>query len=320
MKILRKGTGSKFKYTDAKGKAITDKDTLAYLDKLKTPPKYNNVAIFYPPNSHKLLYSGIDQAGRQQCIYSPKWKTKAKKQYFCDLAKFGQMLPKINSELNKLLSNQKFSKNKQIALILRIVMLCHFRVGNARYEKLYNSHGIATIQKKHIKMDSKNKSFHVEFIGKKAVRNYCMIESPSLYKIMSQLLSTRKTTDYLFTYQEKGETRRIKAVHINKWLKKFDKSFSSKMFRTFSTNVLLLDLMKLQNPKGLTLPQRKKAVVQFMKEVSNLVHNTPCICKKDYANPDLVKLYLEKPRKWNNTFNDLSSRAGFTKFLLGKCK
>jgi DNA topoisomerase-1 len=320
MKILRKGIAPKFTYTDAKGSIVKDKDTLAYLNKLKTPPKYNNVEIYYPANSHKLLYSGIDQAGRQQCIYAPKWKTKAKKQYFCDLAKFGKMLPKINTLLDQLLDNKKFTKNKQIALILRIVTLCHFRVGNQRYEKLYNSHGIATIQKKHIKMDPTNKMFHVEFIGKKGVNNYCMIKTPLIYKIMTELLSTRKPNDYLFTYQDEGVITRIKAVHINKWLKKFDTSFSSKMFRTFSTNVLLLDRMKLKNPKNLTEPQRKKAVVQFMKEVSDLVHNTPCICKKDYANPDLVKMYLEKPRKWNATFADVSSRAGFTKFLDTMCK
>lgn len=320
MLILRTGNSPKFKYTDAKGKAITDRDTLAYLNKLKTPPKYSNVKIYYPVNSHKLLYSGIDTAGRHQCIYSPSWRGKAKREYFCNLAKFGQMLPKINTELNSLLSNKKFSKNKQIAVILRIVMLCNFRVGNQRYEKLYNSHGIATIQKQHVKLDTTKKSFHIEFIGKKAVRNYCLIDRPGLYKTMRELLSTRKPKDYLFTYMDNGTVTRIKAVHINKWLKKFNKTFSSKMFRTFSTNVLLIDRMKLKNPKNLSLPQRKKAVVQFMKEVSNLVHNTPCICKKDYANPDVVKMYLEKPRKWNNTFDKPSSRAGFTSFLLSKCK
>lgn len=320
MKILRRGKGPKFKFVDVKGKPIKDKDALAYLAKLKTPPKYSSVAIYYPVNSHKLLYSGIDQAGRQQCIYAPAWKNKAKRQYFCNLAEFGKQLPKINAELNSLLSNKKFSKNKQIALILKIVTLCHFRVGNARYEKLYNSHGIATIQKKHIKLDSKTKSFHIKFVGKKGVLNYCLIDSPTLYKTMSQLLSTRKPDDHLFTYQEKGETLRIKAVHINKWLKKFDKSFSSKMFRTFATNVLLLDRMKEKNPKGLSLAQRKKNIVQFMKEVSSLVHNTPCICNKDYANPDLVKMYKDHPRKWNNNFANLSSRAGFTKFLSSKCK
>lgn len=319
MLILRKGKAPKFKFT-SNGKAVTDKDTLAYLSKLKTPPKYNNVKIYYPVNSHKLLYEGIDEAGRQQCIYAPAWRTKAKRAYFCNLARFGQLLPKINTEINSLLSNQKFSKNKQIAFILRIVMLCNFRVGNQRYEKLYNSHGIATIQKQHVKLDTKKKSFHVEFIGKKAVRNYCLIDSPSLYKTMRELLSTKKPKDYLFTYLDDGVVTRIKAVHINKWLKKFDKTFSSKMFRTFSTNVLLLDRMKLKNPKNLTLPQRKKAVTQFMKEVSNLVHNTPCICKKDYANPDVVKMYLDQPRKWNNTFDKPSSRAGFTSFLLSKCR
>lgn len=319
--ILRKTKGKKFHYTDKKGKAITDKDTLEYLKKLKTPPNYSNVKIYYPVNSHKLLYSGIDTAGRQQCIYSPKWKKRAKKNYFCDLITFGRLLPKITSQINSLLQNKKTTKNKQIAIILKIISICHFRVGNQRYENLYQSHGIATIQKQHIKIDTTNKTFHIEFVGKKAVLNYCMIQDSKLYNCILHLLKDRKKpTDYIFTYYEKNQLQRIKASDINNWLKKFDKSFSSKMFRTFSTNILLIDRMKQQNPKTLTLNKRKKAIVQFMKEVSGLVHNTPCICRKDYANQDLIKLYIEHPRKWNNKFANSTSRTGFVNFLAEQCK
>ena len=317
MKIFRKNTeqSGKFRYVDKHGKEITDAEILEYLNKLKTPPKYSNVIIFYPPNSHKLLYSGVDEASRTQWIYSPKWKAKAKKKYFADLARFGKMLPKISAKINSLLKSSRFTKQKQIALILRIVILCNFRIGNQKYEKLYNSHGISTIQRRHIKF-LPNKRFHVEFIGKKGVKNYCIIDEPLLYDTMQDLLKNKSPNDYLFTYTNAGETKRIKATDINNWLKTFDSAFTSKMFRTFATNCLLIARMKELNPKQFKINKRKKNLVQFFKEVSELVHNTPCICRKDYANTDMVNLYLNHPRKWNKLFANVSPRVGFTNFLL----
>lgn len=298
-------------YTDYRGKKITNTTILEYLKKLKTPPAYSNVIIYYPPNSHKLLYTGVDTAGRQQSIYSPKWVEKAKKEYAVKLAKFGKQLPKILSRIDKLLLNKKFTKQKIIAIILKIITLCHFRVGNSKYEKKYNSYGISNIQNKHVSFT--NNGVIIKFRGKKGVHNECCIKDKIVVDNLKQLVNRK--LPYVFMYKSDKILEKIKAIDINNWLKEFDPDFSSKMFRTFATNILLIDLMKKHNPKTLPINKRKKAITAFMKEISTIVHNTPCICRKDYADSKLVKLYIDHPRKWNNMFNDVSSRVGFVKYL-----
>lgn len=53
-----------------------------------------------------------------------------------------------------------------------------------------------------------------------------------------------------------------------------------------------------------------------MKEISKCVNNTPAICRKSYANAELINMYVNSPRKFYKLFNSsLSSRELFILFL-----
>ena len=49
------------------------------------------------------------------------------------MSAFGKKFTKINQKINEDLYSTKDSKEKQVALILKLIMECHFRVGNDRY-------------------------------------------------------------------------------------------------------------------------------------------------------------------------------------------
>ena len=137
------------KLTDLNGKPIADKAIAEYVKNLVIPPAYKNVRIYYE-NNPKILYDGIDAKGRLQQIYSKKWRTAADKQKFKKLIKFGKDLPIIFGNIYKHIFDKNNTQNKCIAIILKIVSVCYFRIGNHKYEKLYESHGISTIKKHHI--------------------------------------------------------------------------------------------------------------------------------------------------------------------------
>ena len=128
------------------------------------PPAYRNVKIFYE-KSPKILYEGFDDKDRKQQIYSKAWVKKAEKQKFQELYRFGQKFPKIMLDINANISKPSLTRKKIISLILRIISICYFRIGNLKYQKLYGSHGISNIKAKHLKI-GKKKMF-VKFIGKK---------------------------------------------------------------------------------------------------------------------------------------------------------
>jgi DNA topoisomerase I len=290
---------------------ITDTKILEYIKKLVIPPAYRNVEILYPTttcseNNLKILYSGVDVAGRPQYIYSAKWKDSTRNLKFCNVIKFGENITKIKNKIKITLSSSKYwTKDRIITLILRIISICYFRIGNVKYEKLYSSHGISTIGTKHIKI--KKGSIHFNFIGKKGVINECIVIDPLTRDYIMHLVKThtergQTPSNHLFQYIDlaTNEWKHIKHTEINNWLKEFNQVFTSKLFRTYDTNILLVH--RLKNGESKTSKERKKTAIRALKEVSVIVHNTPAICKKDYADPELIKLYLEHPRKFSEYF------------------
>jgi DNA topoisomerase-1 len=290
-------------YEDKNGKKITDENILEYVTKLVIPPAYEKVEIYFE-KFPKILYSGIDAAGRLQQIYSPKWREKADKEKFKALIDFGYKLPKMIKEIEKHIKSKILTKEKIIALILSITSLCGFRHGSTKYQKLYGSIGLITLDSSHIKFKIvKNiKEAHFSFIGKKGVKNECVVTDKIIVDEIESLVKGKDKKEYIFQYLDK-ETKtltHITAIDINNWLKSYNSEFTTKFFRLFNVNTSFIEIMQETNPNSLTESQRKKQVVDAIKTVSCEINNTPSICKKSYLNADLLKLYIEHPRKYTS--------------------
>lgn len=307
-----------YKYVDKNNKLITDKEIIDYITKLVIPPAYNDVEVFYE-KSPKILFQGIDANGRLQQIYSPKWRASADKAKFKALIDFGHALPKMTLDIMKLINSLVLSKEKIIAIILRVVQLCGVRIGQAKYQKLYGSIGLSTLMKKHLTFKKDGKELHIKFPGKKGVINECMITDKKLIQEIERYAIDKTHHELLFTYWDNATKRQkpINAIDVNDWLKEYNPNFTTKFFRTMSTNAMFIDLMKNIKPESLTPAQRKKKIVEVIKELSCSINNTPSICKKSYLDPELVKLFLEKSRKYQTDINNSSynSNVTYIKFL-----
>lgn len=304
-----------FKIIDKNESIVTDKEVLEYIKNLVIPPAYKDVKIFYELKP-KILFEGFDDKGRKQQIYSQEHKIKASKKKFCNVLEFGRVLPKIEQDINKHLKNKKYTKDKIIALIIKIVMICGFRIGNLKYQKLYNSFGISNILKKHI--TAKPNKMNISFIGKKGVLNECVVKDAGLIGEINNLINNKSPKDYVFYYIENGETFLISALDINNWLKSYHPNITSKMFRTFDTNILFIEFMRKHaiNPTDLSDGQRKKVSIESLKVISGQINNTPTICKKEYLHIDLLTLFLEHPAKFKKYFYGcLDARACFLNYL-----
>jgi DNA topoisomerase-1 len=313
MFIFRRHVGNssdKFTIEDSKGNKIKDTQLLEYVKSLVIPPAYRDVKIYLrgsgkQAKTPKILFEGYDSKGRLQQIYSAEWRKKADELKFRSLYKFGKSLSAIYRDIASNIKKKRLSRDKIISLIIKIITLCYFRIGNARYQKLYSSFGIINIQKSHLKFNSNSRSLEIKFIGKKGVVNECMITDSELIDELLAIAQTRKPSENLFTFPG-GEP--VKARDVNNWLKKYGTDFSSKMFRTFDTNILFLrginDIHAADKtiPESLSVSRRKKNIRELMKKVSECVNNTPAICQKSYMLPDLMQIYIEQPRKFKRLF------------------
>lgn len=317
-------------YTDTSGKKITDTNVLEYIKSLVIPPNYTDVKIFtcvkkgemcQPP---KLTYTGIDTKGRIQYGYSKQWKKKAKTRKFDDLLLFGRALPKLRLHIQKVLSDPNSSKSPNldfcISLILDIVGRCHFRIGNMKYKELYKSYGISNIEVRHLKINDKKAS--INFIGKKGVKNDCDITDKKTIAHLNNLVAHKAPKDHVFSYDVEGCATTIKAIEINDWIQQFGNNITSKMFRTFATNIMLIELLNNALKKELpsSLSARKKILNAALDEVSERVHNTRSVCKNEYTHPDIIDIFLNNPKKWTKLFENDEHEASFMLYLMNNNK
>lgn len=146
--INRKGNNKFLLNNKPINKTISERLSNIYI-----PPTYKKILLSRKNNS-KIQAIVEDTKGRNQYIYHPNFTKKIESRKYKDLYPLGSNINKIilNNEqfLNNisLKSDKVKQRDKDIILNLVIYMLLkyNFRIGNEKYEELYNSRGITTLK------------------------------------------------------------------------------------------------------------------------------------------------------------------------------
>lgn len=283
----------KYKYYNLNNKEIKNKKILEELYKIYIPPAYKDVRIYF---DQKYIATGIDVAGRKQYIYNENSKKNRENKKYYKLVKLGKNIKKIKNKIKKDLLNNKFTKNKLIASILKIMELCNFRGGSKVYEKKYSSYGLTTLHKKHVKF---NKNItKIDFVGKKGVNNSCIIMDKNIQNIIKNIYKiSSKENSYLFSISYNNKNINISMNDINQYLKEF--KVTAKDLRTWNANIIFLKNLKknidqlainfndLDNNKKIKI--KKNLIKESIKSTSNSLHHTPYICKNSYIYKNILK-------------------------------
>jgi DNA topoisomerase-1 len=90
---------------------------------------------------------------------------------------------------------------------------------------------------------------------------------------------------------EAGKVRPIKTGAINAWLRDIaGVEISAKDFRTLHASALAAETLA-QMELGRSETARRRQMAQVAKQVSEVLQNTPVICRKSYIAPCLFKLF-----------------------------
>jgi DNA topoisomerase-1 len=276
-------------------KKITDNSTIEKLKKIYIAPAYKNVKIYL---NKDILATGIDTAGRKQYVYSEERKKKRNIDKYNRISELSKNISRLKKSINNDLIEKTYSKNKVIAVILKIMDFCNFRCGNKKYEKMYGSYGLTTLHKKHFKF--KKDEIEIDFIGKKGVRNYCIIKDKSLQSIIKDVYKRSSKDDpYIFNIinEKTNEKIIINITDVNKYLERFN--VTSKDLRTWNANIIFLKSFKLELDKlnddlyykkksDKKLKLRKKMIKEAIKNTAIKLHNTPAVCKSSYIFKSIV--------------------------------
>jgi DNA topoisomerase-1 len=255
-----------FKYVFFNNEKIKDDNILQYIKDLKIPPAYNDVIIINNKKS-KILAYGYDSKNRKQVIYNPDFIKKQSEKKFKRYLKMRKTIKIIKNKINKDITSNDI-KNKEIAIILFLLIECGFRIGNDKYLKENKSYGITTLEKRHFVFKSPS-TIEIEFIGKKGIIN-----------------KSKCNNKYIYNYikNKKGKIFTVNSTDVNNYLKDIDNNITSKDLRTWNANEMFLTFIN----------QEQLTIKEAINKVAEKLHNTSNVCKKNYLDPKLIQKFLKK--------------------------
>lgn len=316
--IVRKLKNNKPYYVNKRGQNINSQNILKYLKKWQLAPGYPEVKIFLNVNDKKddTFYAvATDLKGRKQQLYTTYHKEVAKSKKYCELMEVGKHYDKLFLKINKDLKSSKITKNKLIAILLKIMIECQFRPGHEKYRDKYKTFGLTTLQKQHI--TNRNGNIFFSFIGKKGVLNECLFKNSNVIPELQKIIRNKKSNDDIFKYKK----LQIKPTDINNYLRPYG-GITAKSIRTWDANYEFIsrarNMTEIVSDK---ITVRKKQLKKIIEEVAKKLHHTVAICKKSYLDDGIWGMFVEKPDKFNNMFiNSKPVNKVLVDYFKKKCK
>jgi len=311
--IHRLGTPKRgFRYRPANGR-LTKAD-LDRITALKIPPAWTDVAI-NPAAKGRLQAVGKDAAGRWQYLYHEDHTRLQELRKFKRIGKFAKALPKLRATISRDLRRPGLGRERVMAAILRILSTCYMRPGSQSYASEHGSYGIATLRRKHVTV--KGDLIEFDFPGKSGVRQRRQLRDRQVARVIRETVKLPGFQVFKFENDE-GKVINVTRQHINAYIKEvMGGSFSAKDFRTWAgTLVCACALARAgsEMPPESTLRTqarlRKRRIVEAIKETSEVLGNTPAVCRSSYVCPEVINEF-ERGKVIESCFNNLQDLVSF---------
>ncbi len=284
--IARKGSPGGFGYLDAKGARLTDKTTLARIEALVIPPAWTEVWICASPRGH-IQAVGRDQRGRRQYRYHDKWRIARDLAKFERLTAFGRALPRLRRQVEADLGLRGLPREKVLAAVVRLLETTLIRVGNDEYARTNKSYGLTTLRDRHASINSRGAVF--SFRGKSGKDHETGFQDRRLARVVKSCQDL--PGQRLFQYVDgDGVRHAVESADVNAYLREATGlDISAKDFRTWAATVSAARALAGDTPGSATAA--KRTVAGCVKAVSQLLGNTPAVCRKAYIHPWVIEAF-----------------------------
>jgi DNA topoisomerase-1 len=310
--IARIVEGERVRFVDTRGSRPVNGFHRKRIKSLVIPPAWTDVRIARDKQAH-LQAIGRDDAGRLQYIYHSAWDDVRAVSKAYRLLEFGRALPRLRSAIAEDINIQ--SPAFPLAAAARLVDLTCLRAGHEAYAGDEGGRGVATLLKRHVRIDGRTIS--LRFRGKGGKRIEKQVEDETLATTLSTLATWKGTR--LFKLRTNTSLRPMTASDLNSYLvHRAGRSISAKDFRTFFASGRALErLRECERPKSRTARQR--IIAGIAKEISSELVNTPAITRKSYIHPVIIEAFesgqLAKPRRTRPRRGLNNAEAALIRFI-----
>jgi DNA topoisomerase I len=289
----RRGAGRGFSYLGTDGKPLPGEQDVQRIKELVIPPAWRDVWISPDPRGH-IQATGVDAAGRKQYLYHPQWRRHRDERKFDHALQVAERLPQIRDRLSAALTDGRgLTRERVLAAIVRLLDMGMFRIGNDQYAVREDdpSFGLSTLRPEHVR--TSGGCVLLEFPGKSGVEHSRTVGDGEVCLVLKDLRRRRRGQDRLFAYWDPSARRwqPVRADAINDYLRDLSgEPMTAKDFRTWHGTVKAAEELAAAGPQP-TAAKRKKAVAHAMREVADLLGNTPTVARASYVDPRVLERY-----------------------------
>src|SRR5919112_3215652 len=271
------------------GDSVREERVLTRIENLKVPPAWEDARIARSPSA-KVQAIGYDSEGRLQYLYHPKYREKKERQKFERILRFADVLPEMRRVTSNHLRRRDLDREKVLAAMARLMNAAYFRVGDERYARRNKTYGIATLRRKHLRIEGDTMVF--EYTGKWGQVQRKVVTDARLRRIVQECAALPGYE--IFKYlDESDEVRDAKARDLNAYVKEvMGDEFTPKDFRTWAgTLFAAVKLAELGATED--LEQAEKNVLEAVDDVAQRLGKTRDIARASDISPRIIDHYME---------------------------
>ncbi|HJP76459.1 MAG TPA: DNA topoisomerase IB [Pseudonocardiaceae bacterium] len=285
--LTRRRSGRGSRYCDQHGHCVdeTDRDRIRAL---AIPPAWREVWICPWPNGH-IQATGLDDAGRRQYVYHERWRSDRDEQKFDRCLELAPALPAFRDAIESDLTGRGYTRERALAIALRMLDHGVFRVGGDEYVEQHGTHGAATLLREHVRV--RGRMVACAFPAKGGIDRDFALPDPVLAKAVTCLRRARCQSERLLVYRDGASWREIHADDVNLRFKQLvGEQYSVKDLRTWNATVLAAAELAA-TPLPRSARARRKVQSAMFRSVAEHLGNTPAVAKKSYVDPRLLDRY-----------------------------
>src|SRR5918994_1536272 len=166
------------------------------------------------------------------------------------------------------------SQERACAVAVRLLDLGYFRIGNDVYTDTNGSFGLTTLLREHV--SRRGSALRFRFVGKSGIEHDIDIDDRAAIEALDVMRRRRGGGDRLLAWKDGRTWRDLSSSEVNDYIRGcFGIDATAKDFRTWHATVIAAAALADSDEPGQTKASRKRAVTSAMKEVSELLGNTP---------------------------------------------
>lgn len=271
----------------ASGRPVKDPAKVEMLKALRVPPAWQDVWICPSSRGH-ILAVGIDEAGRKQYRYHPRWTSFRKLLNSYRLIPFGYGLSSIRAKTRVIGPDAEIDHDTTLLAAIRLLDETWIRIGMPTEET--DAVGLVTLEEEHITLGRDKAT--LEFVGKSGQEHEITVQDKPLAKFLAELVETGDEEVFSFT-DDDGKIHNISAEALNAALRELagHEDVSAKDFRTWGGTLTAFEF--LTKHPGQTKKDRDAIIRDAVELAAEALGNTPAVARAHYVHPHVLESYKE---------------------------